>query len=69
MTGWTLTSADSISADGQYIAGSGWNPDGQRTAWIAHVPEPSGVAAFTCVAWLSTQRRRAGRRRRHPAPC
>jgi hypothetical protein len=32
---WTLTSADDISADGQFIVGSGINPSGNTEAWLA----------------------------------
>jgi probable HAF family extracellular repeat protein len=40
LAGWTLTSANDISADGQFIVGSGTNPNGNSEAWIARlVPE------------------------------
>ena len=35
LTGWTLTDAWDISADGNTIVGSGTNPDGDSEAWIA----------------------------------
>jgi probable HAF family extracellular repeat protein len=35
LTGWRLSSANDISADGLTIVGSGINPNGQSEAWIA----------------------------------
>jgi len=37
LTGWTLTEANGVSADGLTIAGSGTNPLGKAEAWIAHL--------------------------------
>ncbi len=37
LTGWTLTSAGGISADGLTIVGTGTNPIGQTEAWIASI--------------------------------
>jgi probable HAF family extracellular repeat protein len=45
LTGWALSAATGVSADGSTIVGSGVNPDGAREAWIARVPEPPGSAA------------------------
>lgn len=39
LTGWTLTAAQGISANGNTIVGYGRNPAGQSEAWIATVPE------------------------------
>lgn len=39
ITGWTLTSANGISADGTTIVGRGENPNGDEEGWIAFVPE------------------------------
>ncbi|HVZ93240.1 MAG TPA: hypothetical protein VG797_01905 [Phycisphaerales bacterium] len=36
LTGWTLTEARGISADGLTITGWGVNPSGNEEAWIAH---------------------------------
>ena len=41
LTGWQLTHATSISADGQTLVGIGYNPSGQSEAWIATIPEPA----------------------------
>ena len=42
MTGWSLTEASGVSADGLTIVGYGTNPLGQEEGWIATiVPEPS----------------------------
>ena len=42
MTGWSLTEARGVSADGLTIVGYGTNPLGQEEGWIATiVPEPS----------------------------
>lgn len=35
LTGWTLSNANGVSADGQVIVGDGINPDGQVEAWRA----------------------------------
>jgi probable HAF family extracellular repeat protein len=49
MTGWRLTNASSISADGQVIVGYGINPSGYGEGWVADfrsVPEPSASWLF-----------------------
>ncbi len=35
LTGWTLTSARAISADGLVIGGDGFNPAGEAEGWVA----------------------------------
>lgn len=40
LSGWTLTSANAISADGRVIVGHGQNPAGEQEAWVAVIPEP-----------------------------
>jgi probable HAF family extracellular repeat protein len=41
LSGWSLTSAKAISADGLTIVGNGRNPSGQGEAWVANLsPEP-----------------------------
>ena len=37
LTGWSLYSANGISADGLTIVGSGMNPNGREEAWIAQL--------------------------------
>jgi probable HAF family extracellular repeat protein len=37
LTGWTLRRAEAISADGQFIVGSGKNPSGNTEAWLARI--------------------------------
>jgi probable HAF family extracellular repeat protein len=39
-TGWTLTSAKGVSADGQVIVGFGTDPNGQEEGWIARLSVP-----------------------------
>lgn len=39
LTGWRLSSASGISADGTVIVGTGYNPASQQEAWRAVVPE------------------------------
>jgi probable HAF family extracellular repeat protein len=38
---WRLIEAIGVSADGNTIAGKGWNPDGKQEAWIATLTNPS----------------------------
>lgn len=49
LAGWTLTSANDISADGRTIVGTGINPQGQQQGWVAdltkHVVLNFGKAA------------------------
>jgi hypothetical protein len=62
LTGWTLTSARGISADGRTIVGFGTNPDGFTEAWAFYaVPEPAQalLAATGALALLAAGRRRA----------
>ncbi len=35
LTGWTLDSAEGVSADGRTVVGIGTNPDGNTEAWVA----------------------------------
>ncbi len=51
LTGWTLSSARGISADGLVYSGFGSNPDGQTEAWVVNlrstttaVAEPGALA-------------------------
>jgi uncharacterized membrane protein len=63
LAGWTLTSAEGISADGSTIVGTGQNPAGFQEAWVATIPEPSSMvllsaAAGTMLFYLRRARRR-----------
>ena len=55
LTGWNLSGAAAISADGSIITGYGLNPAGQSESWIARidVPEPTTLPllflASTCL--------------------
>ena len=64
LTGWHLTSANAISADGLTITGYGTNPSGNVEAWIARIepvpePETSGLlgVGLTALALLRRSRR------------
>jgi uncharacterized membrane protein len=43
LTGWTLSTATGVSADGQTIVGSGIGPEGTTEAWLVTIPEPGTV--------------------------
>ena len=61
LTGWSLTSATSISDDGLTIAGNGINPSGMQEAWLARivaVPEPGTILLLGVGVALITPRRR-----------
>lgn len=68
LTGWHLTNATGISADGHLISGYGGNPEGQLEAFVAVVPEPSAPLGLGLgVAMLARgarARRREGRGQR-----
>jgi hypothetical protein len=53
LTGWTLTYANAISADGRTLVGNGLH-NGRREAWIAHLP-PRCVADFNGDAVANVQ--------------
>ncbi|HIJ67593.1 MAG TPA: PEP-CTERM sorting domain-containing protein [Planctomycetes bacterium] len=56
LTGWTLSHATDISADGLTIVGDGKNPTGNTEAWIFTVPEPATILLFGLGALLLRKR-------------
>jgi hypothetical protein len=48
LTGWTLTEAMAISADGNWVVGYGYNPFGQSEAFIADIT----VIPVPAAAWF-----------------
>jgi len=66
VSGWSLTSANAISADGFTIVGNGINPSGQSEAWVANlspeaVPEPLTIlGAMTAAAFGTAFKRQLG---------
>jgi probable HAF family extracellular repeat protein len=67
---WKLTSAIDVSADGRTIVGVGDNPQGQREAWIATIPEPATLmlvgTAIALTGLILFRKRQAACRRRSP---
>jgi hypothetical protein len=63
LTGWGLTNATAVSADGYTVVGYGSNPNGQTEAWIADlrkvqpIPTPGLLPGLIGVS-LATWRRR-----------
>jgi probable HAF family extracellular repeat protein len=56
LSGWTLTEATGISADGLTITGNGINPDGQYEAWLVTIPEPASLLLLSFgIYWLRKQ--------------
>lgn len=65
LTGWRLTLANAISADGTTIVGVGANPLGQTEAWLANisrVPEPTTCMLFYLAIATLAAGSRAGLR-------
>lgn len=57
LSGWTLTEATGISADGLTITGNGINPDGQDEAWLVTLPEPSSILLLSVgIYWIRKQK-------------
>lgn len=57
LTGWGLSYARAISADGRVIVGEGRNPNGDLEAWVAVIPEPGTALLFGMgLAGLSARR-------------
>lgn len=62
LDGWTLTSVNSVSADGLAFVGAGINPQGLSEAWRVIVPAP-GAAGLLVLGGLSAGLTGARRRR------
>jgi len=60
LSGWSLTDARGVSADGLTIVGWGKNLDGRFEAWIATIPEPTTIALFVFSVLCLGKRRRVG---------
>jgi probable HAF family extracellular repeat protein len=59
LSGWTLTEASGISADGTTIVGVGTH-DGQTRGWIVTgLPDPAGISVFSAGAVICLRRRAA----------
>jgi hypothetical protein len=68
LTGWSLISANAISADGRVIAGVGINPDGHFQGWVVDlspaqvIPEPAtslmllAPLSLIIAGWVRTRR-------------
>ncbi len=56
LTGWQLTEAYDISADGSVIVGGGLNPDGHSEAWVATIPEPCTILLLGLGGFLIRKR-------------
>ena len=67
LTGWTLSVAKDISADGRVITGTGFNPDGELEAWLAVLSEPIPEPT-TCTLALAALCLAIGRRRPRKQP-
>ncbi len=58
LAGWTLQGASRISDDALTITGTGINPLGLTEAWIATVPEPTGITLILPFLYLFNRRSR-----------
>jgi len=65
-TGWILSEALGVSADGLTIVGYGRNPSGSTEGWIAVIPEPErGALAAVGLACVALRPRRSRPRCAH----
>jgi len=58
MTGWTLSDANAVSADGLVIVGRGTNPNGRIEAYRAVIPEPATLSLLALGGVALVRRRR-----------
>ena len=63
-TDWQLHEANAISADGFTIVGTGINPTGQSSGWVATIPEPTALG-FVAAAGVLLAGRRGPKRSSH----
>jgi len=72
LTGWTLTEANGISADGSTIVGAALNPEGVSEGYVMVIPEPSGpvllIAGLAALAVLDRWRTRGRAASPHRRP-
>jgi len=68
LTGWSLTQATGVSADGLVLVGNGINPNGNQEGWRVDVrglpgfvPEPGTLTIFAIGSWALLGRRRVSR--------
>lgn len=54
--GWKIDEARAVSDDGRTIVGTGFDPSGHFSGWIARIPEPSAACLFALVALLRRPR-------------
>jgi hypothetical protein len=59
-TGWRLVDATGVSDDGLTITGWGFNPQGQREAFLAVIPEPASLPLLGIAGLAAMRRRRRG---------
>jgi probable HAF family extracellular repeat protein len=57
LAGWNLEEAQGLSDDGLTISGWGYNPDGVRVGWVAHIPEPASLGLLLVGFGLALRRR------------
>lgn len=58
LSGWQLTHASGISADGKTIVGSGINPDGNNEGWITTIPEPYTLSFLALGGFIKFRTRK-----------
>lgn len=56
LNGWTLSTAGGVSADGLTVVGSGLDPTGEPTTWIARLPEPATIWLIALGALIRRRR-------------
>ncbi|MBK9119367.1 MAG: PEP-CTERM sorting domain-containing protein [Phycisphaerales bacterium] len=54
---WQLESCHAVSDDGLRLVGTGFNPAGQREAWMAIIPEPSGLIGLLALGAITLRHR------------